>query len=116
MGGASLYSRFYSLKQVINLGQSQKIVLFHKMQMYKNNLSSDELQHFYQYGYVIIKNLYSRNQISVLCGIWVTVDDADLDNGRLWVIPGSHKLDIREHVLPNTKQRIPISSLCPRHG
>ena len=55
------------------------------MQMYKNNLSSDELQHFYQYGYVIIKNLYSRNQISVLCGIWI-VDDADLDNGRLWVV------------------------------
>ena len=35
-----------------------------------------------------------------LTGVWVAVDDADIDNGCLWVIPGSHKN------MP-IKQRIP---------
>ena len=25
-----------------------------------------------------------------LCGVWIAIDDATLDNGCLWVIPGSH--------------------------
>ena len=35
-----------------------------------------------------------------LTGVWIAVDDADIDNGCLWVIPGSHKN------MP-IKQRIP---------
>ena len=36
-----------------------------------------------------------------LCGAWIAVDDATVDNGCLWVIPGSHRAGVlhpfREH-------------------
>ena len=35
------------------------------------------------------------------CGIWMALDDADVDNGCLWVVPGSHRLPIQDHVLPD---------------
>ena len=37
-----------------------------------------------------------------LTGVWIAVDDAEIDNGCLWVIPGSHKN------MP-VKRRIPYS-------
>ncbi len=41
------------------------------------------------------------NDIERSCGIWMALDDADEDNGCLWVVPGSHRLPIQEHVLPD---------------
>ena len=35
------------------------------------------------------------------CGVWMALDDADIENGCLWVVPGSHKLPIQEHLLPD---------------
>ena len=36
-----------------------------------------------------------------LCGAWIAIDDATVDNGCLWVIPGSHRAGVlypfREH-------------------
>ena len=31
-------------------------------------------------------------------GTWQAIDDADVENGCLWVIPGSHREEIREHL------------------
>ena len=31
-------------------------------------------------------------------GTWTAIDDADVDNGCLYVIPGSHKNEVHEHV------------------
>jgi len=40
-----------------------------------------------------------------LCGLWIALDDATIDNGCLWVIPGSHKSGVlwpqRAHNDPN---------------
>ena len=30
-------------------------------------------------------------------GTWLAIDDADVDNGCLWVIPGTHKLGVVDH-------------------
>jgi ectoine hydroxylase-related dioxygenase (phytanoyl-CoA dioxygenase family) len=30
-------------------------------------------------------------------GMWMPLDDADIDNGCLWFIPGSHHHDVRQH-------------------
>ncbi len=35
--------------------------------------------------------LYIPTRDRSLCGAWIAVDDATLENGCLWVIPGSHK-------------------------
>ncbi|MBT3268699.1 phytanoyl-CoA dioxygenase family protein [Candidatus Poribacteria bacterium] len=40
------------------------------------------------------------NDMQRSCGIWMALDDADEENGCLWVVPGSHRLPIQEHVLP----------------
>ncbi|MDJ0657547.1 MAG: phytanoyl-CoA dioxygenase family protein [Xanthomonadales bacterium] len=29
-----------------------------------------------------------------LCGAWIAIDDANVDNGCLWVLPGSHKAGV----------------------
>ncbi len=40
-----------------------------------------------------------------LCGAWIAIDDATVDNGCLWVMPGSHKAGVlhpfREHDRPD---------------
>jgi phytanoyl-CoA hydroxylase len=41
------------------------------------------------------------NDIERSCGIWMALDDADEGNGCLWVVPGSQKLPLQEHVLPD---------------
>jgi ectoine hydroxylase-related dioxygenase (phytanoyl-CoA dioxygenase family) len=42
------------------------------------------------------------NDIKRSCAIWMALDDADEENGCLWVVPGSHLLPIQEHVLPDS--------------
>ncbi len=40
-----------------------------------------------------------------LCGAWIAIDDATIDNGCLWVLPGSHRPGVlypmREHDRPD---------------
>ena len=38
-----------------------------------------------------------------LVGFWFPIDDATLENGCLWYIPGSHKLPIKKRFLRNPK-------------
>jgi phytanoyl-CoA hydroxylase len=40
---------------------------------------------------------YIRNEPNTLTGVWIAMDDADTENGCLWVIPGSHKLGLLPH-------------------
>lgn len=35
--------------------------------------------------------IYIPTRDRSLCGAWIAVDDATIDNGCLWVLPGSHK-------------------------
>lgn len=35
-----------------------------------------------------------------LIGVWIAIDNANIDNGCLWIIPGSHKLG---YILPRVK-------------
>uniref|UniRef100_A0A914ZKF3 Phytanoyl-CoA dioxygenase domain-containing protein 1 n=1 Tax=Parascaris univalens TaxID=6257 RepID=A0A914ZKF3_PARUN len=37
----------------------------------------------------------SVDPVDHLLGIWVAIDDADISNGCLWFIPGSHKVNYR---------------------
>lgn len=41
-----------------------------------------------------------------LCGVWVAMDDADQENGGLWVMPGSHKPGVLWPMAPNQDSRI----------
>jgi phytanoyl-CoA hydroxylase len=41
-----------------------------------------------------------------LCGVWIALDDADIENGGLWVIPGSHKPGVIWQMAPNKDPRI----------
>jgi ectoine hydroxylase-related dioxygenase (phytanoyl-CoA dioxygenase family) len=41
-----------------------------------------------------------------LCGVWIALDDADIENGGLWVIPGSHHPGIIWRMAPNQDPRI----------
>ena len=34
------------------------------------------------------------------CGIWLAIDDADEENGCLWVVPETHNGQIYDHVEP----------------
>ncbi len=37
------------------------------------------------------------------CGVWIALDPARVENGCLWVVPGSHKLDLLEHEKPDVE-------------
>ncbi|TGV00239.1 phytanoyl-CoA dioxygenase family protein [Flavivirga rizhaonensis] len=39
-----------------------------------------------------------------LTGVWIALEDADLENGCLWVIPGSHKDGIIKKRIENTNE------------
>ena len=41
-------------------------------------------------------------------GTWVAVDDATLENGCLWVIPGSHKRGVVEHSAVEAQQTLQV--------
>lgn len=36
-----------------------------------------------------------------LVGFWMALDDATLENGCLWMIPGSHKFDLHKRMVCN---------------
>lgn len=38
--------------------------------------------------------LYIPTRDRSLCGAWIAIDDATVDNGCLWVLPGSHKAGV----------------------
>lgn len=42
-----------------------------------------------------------------LVGFWIALDNATLENGCLWVIPGSHKSDVHSRLLrkPDSPQQ-----------
>lgn len=40
-----------------------------------------------------------------LCGGWMALDDASVDNGCLWVIPGSHKQGVLWPMYPHNKKK-----------
>ena len=40
------------------------------------------------------------NEIAQSCGIWLAIDDADEENGCLWVAPESHSGRLYDHVAP----------------
>ncbi|XP_060868756.1 phytanoyl-CoA dioxygenase domain-containing protein 1 homolog isoform X1 [Metopolophium dirhodum] len=44
-----------------------------------------------------------------LVGFWIALDDATLENGCLWVIPGSHKTDIHKRLIRNPDKSSAIS-------
>lgn len=37
-----------------------------------------------------------------LVGFWIALDDATLENGCLWLIPGSHKTDVHKRLIRNS--------------
>lgn len=37
-----------------------------------------------------------------LIGVWIAIDDATIDNGCLWIVPGSHKSGYMMRRIPNT--------------
>jgi ectoine hydroxylase-related dioxygenase (phytanoyl-CoA dioxygenase family) len=56
-----------------------------------------------------------------LVGAWIAIDDATVDNGCLWIIPGSHVPSyIRQRVANNSKEygdvdTIDVSDIPPAH-
>jgi phytanoyl-CoA hydroxylase len=40
-----------------------------------------------------------------LCGAWIAMDDATVENGCLWVIPGSHRSGVRWPMFPHNDGR-----------
>lgn len=44
-----------------------------------------------------------------LVGFWIALDDATLENGCLWVIPGSHKTDIHKRLIRNPDKSSAVS-------
>lgn len=40
-----------------------------------------------------------------LVGFWIALDDATLENGCLWVIPGSHKAGLHKRLIHNSNEQ-----------
>jgi phytanoyl-CoA hydroxylase len=54
---------------------------------------------------------YIDNEPNTLIGVWVAMEDADTENGCLWVVPGSHKLGLLTHgEVRNLKEHDPLMS------
>lgn len=50
-----------------------------------------------------------------LCGVWIALDDATLENGCLWVHPGSHRDGIIYRVAPHDDARFDASPEAQDH-
>ena len=46
-------------------------------------------------------------------GIWIALDDATLENGCMQLVPGSHKLGLKEHVQGDTGWQLPDDRIVP---
>jgi phytanoyl-CoA hydroxylase len=47
-----------------------------------------------------------------LCGVWIAIDDANIDNGCLWIIPGSNQLGyILPRVLNNNNEYADVDTV-----
>lgn len=44
-------------------------------------------------------NTYLRTNPLSCCGIWIALDDAALDNGALWGVPGSHTTPTKDFLV-----------------
>ena len=44
---------------------------------------------------------FLRNDPLKLVGYWFPIDDATLENGCLWFVPGSHKTPVTRHMVRN---------------
>jgi len=47
--------------------------------------------------------IYIPTRDRSLCGVWIALDDATIENGCLWVIPGSHKKGVIHPMKPHNK-------------
>ncbi|TRY64173.1 hypothetical protein TCAL_10328 [Tigriopus californicus] len=59
---------------------------------------------------------FLRNDPLNLVGFWFPIDDATLENGCLWYIPGSHKLQVSRHFVRNPKKEMSDEPLMVFHG
>ena len=46
-----------------------------------------------------------------LAGAWIAIDDAVIDNGCLWILPGSHKPGILWPMYPHNDERYDCTSM-----
>uniref|UniRef100_A0A8C9T068 Phytanoyl-CoA dioxygenase domain-containing protein 1 n=1 Tax=Scleropages formosus TaxID=113540 RepID=A0A8C9T068_SCLFO len=47
-------------------------------------------------------------------GVWIALEDATLDNGCLWFIPGSHKSGITRRMVRTSKETYPLTDFIGR--
>jgi phytanoyl-CoA hydroxylase len=74
-----------------------RIMLFHDQALYKPPRSGGALAWHQDNGYW---QLTPARAVSC----WLTLDDADLENGTMQVLPGSHRLATAHATLPATRQ------------
>ncbi|QHT62495.1 phytanoyl-CoA dioxygenase family protein [Paenibacillus lycopersici] len=54
---------------------------------------------------------YIHNEPNTLIGVWMAMEDTDVENGCLWVVPGSHRLGLLKHSdVRNLKEYDPLMS------
>lgn len=51
-----------------------------------------------------------------LIGVWIAIDDATVNNGCLWIIPGSHKEGIIQRRIKNINQDFADLDVCDLNG
>ena len=51
-----------------------------------------------------------------LIGAWIAIDDATINNGCLWIVPGSHKDGIIQRRVKNTNQNFADLDVCDLNG
>uniref|UniRef100_A0A3P8Z4W8 Phytanoyl-CoA dioxygenase domain-containing protein 1 n=1 Tax=Esox lucius TaxID=8010 RepID=A0A3P8Z4W8_ESOLU len=49
-------------------------------------------------------------------GVWIALEDATVDNGCLWFIPGSHNNGITRRMVRNTKDTYPLTDFVGREA
>jgi phytanoyl-CoA hydroxylase len=52
---------------------------------------------------------YIHNDPNTLIGVWIAMEDVDIENGCLWVVPASHKMGLLTHgEVRNMKEHDPL--------
>jgi len=84
--------------------------LVQSLQCYQNPIAVQSMYIFKQ-PYIGAKvgphqdGTYLFNEPLKIMGVWVALEDATLENGCLWFIPGSHKLPIKRRYIRNPNQQ-----------